>query len=249
MTLSAVAEEGAQFARWSVDQSGTQNPVTITMEADVRVTAVFCDPDAPLLANGDFAGGDEGWTFMVQGAEGSMAITDDGAAHIGITTPGEYDWSVQLFQGGLTLIEGKTYTLSFEARADRDRIVHTGVKHNTSPWTAYLVEPTPLTSHMRQYSYTFVMDQPTDENVRVEFNVGLDDPGVIIDNVVLAFSPAVSTRPSLPRRTANTGTATGGIFSLSGRRLAAPNSGRLQPAGLAVVRNGAHRTRLVLGRR
>jgi uncharacterized repeat protein (TIGR02543 family) len=43
VTLTASADSGWQFDNWSGDLSGTQNPATITMNADKNVTALFSE--------------------------------------------------------------------------------------------------------------------------------------------------------------------------------------------------------------
>jgi cell wall-associated NlpC family hydrolase/ribosomal protein L11 len=44
VTLTANPEDGWEFDRWSGDLSGSQNPVTITMNSDKSITAIFTQP-------------------------------------------------------------------------------------------------------------------------------------------------------------------------------------------------------------
>ncbi len=46
VTLTAVADEGYEFDRWSGDLSGSENPTTITMDSAKEVTAIFTEVDS-----------------------------------------------------------------------------------------------------------------------------------------------------------------------------------------------------------
>lgn len=48
ITVTANANEHWVFDRWSGDYSGTENPVTVTMDADKSVTALFEKREYPL---------------------------------------------------------------------------------------------------------------------------------------------------------------------------------------------------------
>jgi hypothetical protein len=58
--LTAVADPGWVFARWEGDISGAQNPVTVTMDANLVVTAVFVESATcyPLTRSHSGQGGD-----------------------------------------------------------------------------------------------------------------------------------------------------------------------------------------------
>lgn len=68
VTLTAIPDEGWEFYRWEGDVEGTENPITVTMESDIDIVAVFgmmhtlevsadgegtvtCDPDNEMYSS------------------------------------------------------------------------------------------------------------------------------------------------------------------------------------------------------
>ncbi|MBA7709639.1 hypothetical protein ES703_118561 [subsurface metagenome] len=56
VTITALPNSGYQFARWSGDDSGTTNPITVTMDGDKSITAIFSTTDS----GGGTSSGDSG---------------------------------------------------------------------------------------------------------------------------------------------------------------------------------------------
>ncbi|MBM4089028.1 MAG: hypothetical protein FJ276_06275 [Planctomycetes bacterium] len=117
-------------------------------ETTDRLRAAWREGELPLgrelLANGDFRAGSAPWT--IQAAGGAEAHVEPLAADLppeltaGIrwhaVRAGTEGWHLQIFQGGLSITEGKAYTLSFWARAPQGAPgeLEAVVMHAAEPW-------------------------------------------------------------------------------------------------------------------
>ena len=117
-----------------------------------------------LLKNGSF----EDTTFspwssyVADSAAGSIALdhtvgeNGDTSAKITVTQSNRNDyWSVELEQSNLGLTQGRTYTITFWAKASQKRSGQMCVQLNAVPWTQYLLKDFSLTTTWTEYSYTF----------------------------------------------------------------------------------------------
>jgi arabinoxylan arabinofuranohydrolase len=202
VTLTAEPNDGWVFDSWSGDGvSGNQNPLTITMNGDKAVTAVFKRNtiDGNIVFNGDFASDADDWTFNTWSGSATGGVVN-GEYRIGISSVAENSHDIQLVQSGLYLENGKTYQVAFEAYAASSRSLEINVEMDESPWTSYLPERKnfSLTTTKQEFSFVFTMEHPTDANGRIGFNAGLETPAVFIDNVkVKEFSVATVSSPAV----------------------------------------------------
>jgi len=195
VTLTATPEDGWQFAGWSGEGiSGNENPLTVKMTDDKTVTALFSRStvDGNLVLNGDFGSGSDEWTLNKWEGEATGSVVD-GEYKITISSVAENNHGIQLVQRGLFLENGKTYKVTFDAYAASNRSLEVNVEMADDPWTSYLSELQNfnLTTQKQSFSFVFAMEQPTDINGRLSFNVGTETPAVNIDNVsVRLFDPS-----------------------------------------------------------
>ncbi len=187
VTLTAEPDEGWEFNSWSGDGvSGSDNPVTVTMDSDKTVSALFARSaaDGNLVLNSDFSSGDSEWTLNVWDGDASGEV-QGGEYLISINSIGAENHQIQLVQPGLFLEEGVTYQVSFNAYAASERQLEVNVEMADDPWDSYLpeLEYFDLTTEKESYSFTFTMEDPTDVNGRLAFNAGSSVEDVYIDNV------------------------------------------------------------------
>jgi hypothetical protein len=90
-----------------------------------------------------------------------------------------------LRQAGLQLLQGKQYVLEFDAWAAARRSIEVRLGQNQSPWTSYKIVSPSLTATTQHFSYPFAMQNPTDLNARLMFNLGASAIDVYLDNVTL----------------------------------------------------------------
>lgn len=155
----------------------------------------YKEPDAEgnYVTNGNFSENEdltdaEAWQFLTtQGGEGSAKIKD-GQINIDVKNEGEVNYSTQLLQKGLPIMQGGTYKVTFDAWADAERTMVVDLEGPDNGWTRYLADTTvDLTTEKKSYEYTFKMEGKNDPNGSLEFNFGAQESldGVHITNVKL----------------------------------------------------------------
>lgn len=167
-----------------IDSDGISNVVYIDnfyfyKEPDASTT--FNDG---LLTNGDFENGSEAWLVGVDDNSSAPVVTDNGNTYysVNVTAAGN-PYDVNLSQK-VEIIQGNTYTLTFDAWSDVNRPIIAGIGLSASPWsnTTETVNITPTRS---TYSITLVATEFGAIDARVIFDIGAAVGLVNIDNVSL----------------------------------------------------------------
>lgn len=136
------------------------------------------DATGNYVSNGDFAEAEaiddqEGWFFLTAGQGKATAEIHDGEIQINTENPGELDYSVQLVQPGMPMKQGNKYRFSFEACADEERTMKPAITAPDVSWIRYLNDTeTTIGTEWDTYVFEFDMTEESDENGRVEFNMG-----------------------------------------------------------------------------
>ena len=159
--LEAVPEAGYEFAGWSGDLSGAENPATVTVDADKSVTAEFASvsaaPDLEVSANAidlgtitgsatdasvyvyNAGGGSFDWT--ITGDEESWLTVTPGAG----TTSNEQDYltievdPTSLRSGAGWAVTGQDFPASLEW-GETAQVEVAAVNNGSAPWTAAAYE-------------------------------------------------------------------------------------------------------------
>nr|MCR4685427.1 carbohydrate binding domain-containing protein [Lachnospiraceae bacterium] len=136
------------------------------------------DENGNFVYNSDFAEkedltDDENWKFLLfNGGEGSAEIGDH---EIIITSEkeGTEEYSVQLVQPRMPMEQGCQYEFSFEAKADEPRTMKPAITAPDVDWIRYFPDtPVDLTTEWQTFTFDVDMQDKTDDNGRVEFNMG-----------------------------------------------------------------------------
>ena len=139
------------------------------------------------ITNADFSSGDSLWifnTYYPAVAQGSIV---EGEFMVSITNGGIYPWDIHIGQTGLTVENGKEYNVSFDAYASAPRDISPIVGKNSDPWTLYNNNEVILLSPYRKtYEFSFIMEETTDTQARLGFDIGVSSEDVFIDNVFLS---------------------------------------------------------------
>jgi hypothetical protein len=170
-----------------------------TWQIPVRVQ-VQADPGNPISpANGVFTTNTVGWEEyedQPSGAAMSLSATG-GEMRVNITNGGTQFYHLQVSYRGINLEEGRTYSLSFDARADSARTiwasVHDGGRDLNGDGNIYWtyipgVPNLSLTTSMQTFTYEFTMPE-TNRMATVDFFVGGSDVDVYLDNVTVTEVP------------------------------------------------------------
>ncbi|MGL1886098.1 MAG: glycosyl hydrolase family 8 [Reichenbachiella sp.] len=172
------------------------------------VTVATTGGGSNLLTNGDFSNGLSSWTTFIGGAGSGSIVNSNGQAQAAITNGGDAVWNIQLYQAGLTIENGASYTLSFDASASANRPLEVSVEHNGSPWTNHMIENVNLTSASQSFTFNFTASNATDTDGRVTFNMGTSGVDVFVDNVVLSKGGTNPTEFTLATNTSGSGSVT-----------------------------------------
>ena len=152
--------------------------------------------DMNLVKNADFFDLSEFWQInSVPGAQADGEVMD-GEYRVSIQNGGTNAWDIHLGQSGILLEQGYEYQFSFEAYADQPRDIFPFVGKNTEPRTIYHdLNPITLSTERNTYLYTFKMQEPTDPEARLGFDVGGNVSSVYFDNVLFRKSQTTSNLP------------------------------------------------------
>ncbi|ADQ44988.1 Glucan endo-1,3-beta-D-glucosidase [Caldicellulosiruptor kronotskyensis 2002] len=149
------------------------------------------DQDSPDIDGIEGVANTDYWQFLHLpdfGGDGTIENIG-GSVKINIAKPGSQTYSLQLIQRPICLIKGKTYKLTFRAKSEGSRTIEvkfsSGGGDNGSTWIDYAVKTFNLSSDWQDYSYIFTMQSSTYTKARIEFNVGLNNLPVYIDDVKL----------------------------------------------------------------
>lgn len=145
------------------------------------------------------------WQFLQAGEGIGSAETADGYIHIATENEGELEYSIQLVQPGMPMIQNVCYRLSFDAYASGERTMITNITAPDKGYKRYLTDTSvSLTTALQSYRYEFTMLDASDVNGRIEFNLGSQNSkdDVYITNVRLeeigTFEPENQAKKILP---------------------------------------------------
>lgn len=153
----------------------------------VVVTTNGCAGAGNVIQNCGFDSGMASFSCGFGGtATGSCSVVA-GELQTIITSPGTAAYHVQPNQQSLSLTNGATYTVSFDARASVARSITVSVSMNHTPFSSYSsVRTFNITTSTAPYTFTFPMSQPSDSNVKLEFGLGAQGNNTVyLDNIVL----------------------------------------------------------------
>ena len=145
-----------------------------------------------LISNGEFDNGTTDWGIDNNGGANAVvtAVTGAGlsgtnAAQIVMSNGGTENWHVQ-FEQVFGLESGKTYEVTFMAKADASKSIQLTFQQTVDPYTNYWVQGgiTIGTSAATYGPYTYNCDV-TDSGAKFKFHIGGNTTTIYIDNVVI----------------------------------------------------------------
>ncbi|HVA96353.1 MAG TPA: RICIN domain-containing protein [Candidatus Acidoferrales bacterium] len=153
-------------------------------------------PGGNLLKNPSFESGTAYWSLTNTspgiGMLSSSSTAEDGhySAQVLVFSGSANQWYVQLKQSGLPMQSGRTYTVSFWAKASTSRQFENVVQQTVSPYAVYADHEFSVTTSWQQYSYTFTANT-SQSNVFVGFNLAKSTGVVLIDNVNFSVNGSI----------------------------------------------------------
>jgi beta-glucanase (GH16 family) len=151
---------------------------------------VFTTPELSkmnLVKNADFSDGIEPWLINTFWPAQAIGTVVKGECAIAIDSGGIYSWDIHLGQTGFSIENGKEYIVSFDAYASDPRQISAFIGKNSDPWTIYSGSNIfSLTATKQTFSYSFNMEEPSDSQSRLGFDIGASLIDVFFDNVSLS---------------------------------------------------------------
>ena len=136
------------------------------------------------LKNADFFDADSNWNLTILSSAQAAGNVTDGEYEVSISNGGNDVWDIHLGQAGINIINGQEYTVSFDAYATAPRIISALVGKNSEPWTVYhAAQIFSLTTIKQTYTYSFIMNDPSDNQARFGFDIGGSGIDVYFDNI------------------------------------------------------------------
>ncbi len=137
-----------------------------------------CDENGNYVTNGSFSNAEDlsddiDWKFLTAlGGVGSSQIRNNEIV-ISTKNGGTEDYSIQLIQSSMPLVQGATYRFSFKAKAKNERKMKVGISAPERGWKRYFNDTEiTLPTEYKEYAFDFVMEDETDPKARIEFNMG-----------------------------------------------------------------------------
>ncbi len=150
--------------------------------------------DLNLVKNPDFFDEKEDWSLTTLSAALAEGTVTKGEYAVSISNGGSSVWDIHLGQSDLPVENGYEYMVSFDAYADAPKQISALVGKNAEPWTVYSDEEAITLSTSKQtYSFTFAMNEQSDPQSRLGFDMGGDKTNVYFDNILLRKGEAIST--------------------------------------------------------
>lgn len=178
---------------------GSDFQLQVAENQDIFIDNLIIQEDR-LIKNGHFDNDFAAYQVFVDQSASAQYVVDklseDNAADFKIYHTGDQAWKIQLMQDGVSLKQGKTYTLSFKAKSDIPRKIMVAIQRNGAnddDWTAYSGETIwNLQDDYQEFSIEFSMESASDPNARLSISLGAVDNQmidtehrVVIDDIVL----------------------------------------------------------------
>jgi hypothetical protein len=142
-----------------------------------------------LLANSTMESDISEWSFNANASSAQAnASWSNGELFVDITNGGTQQQHVFVRQIGLSLENGRTYTLTFDIRSDTSRTISMFIQNQTDYTLKYVEENgISIGTQSSSLSYTFTMNDPSDTAARIHFGLGANNGDIWLDNIVLSL--------------------------------------------------------------
>jgi Beta-glucanase/Beta-glucan synthetase len=208
VALTAVSD--VQTVTFNAGEVTDANAILVFMlggnDADVTmddITVFRTMDELPLtdqfpLKNGDFSNGKASWNLHVQGFyDGWDYVTgyteDAGSMKVNVNSVGSESWNVMLMQNNFNLYRGKTYLVSVDMKATKDRLAEIVIDDSTN--YKYLSKTVSL--HSDYQTFTYELPMPADKTVsfklllgKIEGDTVAGAHDVFVDNVRVELKDA-----------------------------------------------------------
>ena len=173
--------EGFSWAYWEWSAGfGVFDPKTNQYNEQL-INALLIDPlQEPREAfpipvyESNFSNSNDGWSFFAQQNALGNLTRESGLLKTTVQRIGTESWHAQLIKNNIKLEKGKIYRFSFEARAEQALALNYYLGKASDPYNGYSGGGNAVLSNdFREYTSVFTMSDPTDEQARIVFDLGI----------------------------------------------------------------------------
>ncbi len=183
------------------------------------------DPDCGQISNREFDTDFTDWftsttspAIATYSIDKTSQLSGINSAKINVTTSSSQIWHAQIGQSGKTIESGKTYRITFKAKASTARSINSLIQLGATPWTEYASSNHAVTTSAQTFTYTFVASATINNNILFSINVGTVIGTIWIDDVrfeeVCCIYPTITA--STPASRCGAGTVTLGATASAG---------------------------------
>jgi len=154
------------FAEQSVSLN---NNFSVKPGANFKADIRDCDPEPNLFVNGGFENSSEPWRMELHETANAQLFLDTNQAFEGntcgrveVSNVSSMEWHIQFQQFGMSVDNGKSYTVSFAAKTDQPKSIWTGLSRHNSPWNGYGGSTINLTTQWQVFTFTVT---PNETNI------------------------------------------------------------------------------------
>jgi hypothetical protein len=177
-------------AKNDTGNSDFSNEVIATTTGD-NGGGTACDNDN-IVPNGEFDSGTRDWNFYnnTGGTGEAKSVSGEGlsgdlSTRITMEKAGASDSDVQYHVSLPTLEKGKTYELSFMAKADAPKDIRVAVLLGESPWSNFVQEEMTVPETATTFGpFEFTMAEETSKG-QFHFFLAKDNTSIVVDNVII----------------------------------------------------------------
>lgn len=148
------------------------------------------NPCVNTLFNHEFNDSDAYWNVHLHnGSVANMTIDNVGqlsgtnSAYINISNATGTNWHTQVSQSGQSIEIGKTYEISFDAKAVTNRTISVALQQVSSPFATYSWQDFVITTASESYSYEYTATLTNSGDVGLYFHLGQTADNLWLDNV------------------------------------------------------------------
>ncbi|MBI1223634.1 MAG: hypothetical protein GC192_00225 [Bacteroidetes bacterium] len=150
----------------------------------------YTDCNCDLITNGEFDNGITGWGMNIQSGSSASGAIDNtsqlsgvNSGAVTISTASGTDWHIQVYQTGLSLQSGKTYTVSFQSKSTGSRTMGVALQQSVWPYTVYWAQTVTLSATGSTYTFDYPSTINNAGQVALMFNMGQSNKKVWIDKI------------------------------------------------------------------
>ncbi len=169
---------------------------TVLQGGALHLLSLYDDEDLPentVLKNGAFSNRLEAWTFEARESSDATYFVGNRVFHVQITDGGGDTWDISLSQHDIAIVEGKSYEVTFKARAVEAREIQAYSGLVNAPFTRFNKNDTfSLTTEWQTFTYQFTVGTFGTAPVWLRFDFGKSNADVYVDDVSLVELPVSS---------------------------------------------------------